>query len=57
MVRKYLLIGGASFILGAGAMAYIGQTATAKSLAPNRQTYRMQQLFGASVLAVAVWPM
>jgi carboxyl-terminal processing protease len=46
MVRKYLMIGGASFILGAGAMAYIGQTATAKTDGPSRQSYRNLQLFG-----------
>ena len=46
MVRKYLMIGGASFILGAGAMAYIDQTATAQTERPSRQTYRMQTLFG-----------
>ena len=46
MVRKYLMIGGASFVLGAGAMAYIGQTATAKTEGPS-QSFRNLELFGA----------
>ena len=48
MVRKYLLIGGASFILGAGAMAYIGQSATAK-LAPRSAPIIVQSVDGISL--------
>ena len=47
-MRKYLLIGASAFVLGAGTMAYVHQTATA---APppspaNAETYKMLQLFG-----------
>ncbi|MDD3837378.1 MAG: S41 family peptidase [Phenylobacterium sp.] len=44
-MKKYLLIGASAFVLGAGTMAYVSQTATAA--APERvKTYRMLELFG-----------
>jgi carboxyl-terminal processing protease len=47
-MRKYLLIGASAFVLGAGTMAYIHQTATAAAPTPtaNAETYKMLQLFG-----------
>ena len=47
-MRKYLLIGASAFVLGAGTMAYIHQTATAAPppTAANAETYKMLQLFG-----------
>jgi carboxyl-terminal processing protease len=47
-MRKYLLIGASAFVLGAGTMAYIHQTATAAAppTAANAETYKMLQLFG-----------
>jgi carboxyl-terminal processing protease len=47
-MRKYLLIGASAFVLGAGTMAYIHQTATAAapSTTANAETYKMLQLFG-----------
>ncbi|WP_269715296.1 S41 family peptidase [Caulobacter sp. NIBR2454] len=44
-MRKYLLIGVSSFVLGAGAMAYLSPTAFA-ALQPKTKTYRMLELFG-----------
>ncbi len=44
-MKKYLLIGVSAFVLGAGAMAYVGQRAVA-SAQPNAKTYRMLGLFG-----------
>jgi carboxyl-terminal processing protease len=46
MMRKYLLIGGAAFVLGAGTMGLVGAAATAKTEAPSRQSYRLLQMFG-----------
>src|SRR5215218_5841946 len=45
MMRNYLLIGVSTFVLGAGSMAYVGATATAKPTT-SREGYRMMQLFG-----------
>jgi len=45
MTRKSLLIGICAFALGAGSMAYVGQTAQATAQ-PRTQTYRMLELFG-----------
>ena len=47
-MRKYLLIGASAFVLGAGTMAYIHQTATAAppAASANIETYKMLQLFG-----------
>ncbi|HEY4030267.1 MAG TPA: PDZ domain-containing protein, partial [Caulobacteraceae bacterium] len=47
-MRKYLLIGASAFVLGAGTMAYIHQTATAAAPQPqaSAETYKMLQLFG-----------
>jgi len=47
-MRKYLLIGASAFVLGAGTMAYIHQSATAAAppQAANAETYKMLQLFG-----------
>jgi carboxyl-terminal processing protease len=47
-MRKYLLIGASAFVLGAGTMAYIHQTATAAPpvSSANVETYKMLQLFG-----------
>lgn len=52
MMRKYLLIGASAFVLGAGAMAYVGTQADAKTTPPSRQHYRMLELFG-DVLGIA----
>ncbi len=43
-MRKYLLIGGSAFVLGAGTMAYIHQSAVAAP--PRSETYKMLELFG-----------
>jgi carboxyl-terminal processing protease len=43
-MRKYLLIGASAFVLGAGTMAYIHQSAVAA--APKSETYKMLELFG-----------
>jgi carboxyl-terminal processing protease len=43
-MRKYLLIGASAFVLGAGTMAYIHQSAVAA--APRSETYKMLELFG-----------
>jgi carboxyl-terminal processing protease len=47
-MRKYLLIGASAFVLGAGTMAYIHQSATAAPPQPqaSAETYKMLQLFG-----------
>jgi carboxyl-terminal processing protease len=42
-MRKYLIIGGSAFVLGAGAMAYVSQSTIA---APSRTTYKQLELFG-----------
>ncbi len=44
-MRKYLVIGVSSFVLGAGAMAYLSPMAQA-ALQPKAKTYRMLELFG-----------
>jgi carboxyl-terminal processing protease len=44
-MRRYLLIGGAAFVLGAGTMAYVSQAARATP-EPRTQTYHMLELFG-----------
>ncbi len=44
-MRKTLLIAASAFVLGAGAMAYIGQTARATA-SPKADTYHMLELFG-----------
>jgi carboxyl-terminal processing protease len=45
-MRKYLLIGASAFVLGAGTMAYIHQSAVAAAAAPAGGTYKMIELFG-----------
>jgi len=46
-MRKYLLIGASAFVLGAGTMAYIHQSAVAAaSNLPRGETYKMLELFG-----------
>ena len=45
-MKKYLMIGGAAFVLGAGSMAYVSQQAQASAQQPRAQTYRMLELFG-----------
>ncbi|MDP1630674.1 MAG: S41 family peptidase [Caulobacter sp.] len=44
-MKKNLLIGACAFVMGAGAMAYVGQTAQATAQ-PRAQTYRLLELFG-----------
>ena len=44
-MRKYLLIGASAFVLGAGSMAILGQTARATP-EPRAETYHMLELFG-----------
>jgi carboxyl-terminal processing protease len=44
-MRKSLLIGASAFLLGAGTMAYVSQTALATPQ-PRAQTYHMLELFG-----------
>jgi carboxyl-terminal processing protease len=44
-MRKYLLIGASAFVLGAGSMAYVSQTARATP-EPRAETYHMLELFG-----------
>ena len=44
-MRKYLLIAASAFVLGAGTMAYVGQTARATT-EPKAETYHMLELFG-----------
>jgi len=44
-MRKYLLIGASAFVLGAGSMAYVSQSARATP-EPRAQTYHMLELFG-----------
>jgi len=43
-MRRYLLIGASAFVLGAGTMAYIHQSAVAAP--PRSETYKMLELFG-----------
>jgi carboxyl-terminal processing protease len=45
IMKKYLLIAGAAFVLGAGSMAYFSQKAVATP-EPHAQTYHMLELFG-----------
>jgi carboxyl-terminal processing protease len=46
-MRKYLLIGVSTFVLGAGAMAYVDHPAQAFApAAPHAETFKMLQLFG-----------
>ena len=45
MMRKYLLVGASAFILGAGSMAFVNQTAHATASA-KPETYHMLELFG-----------
>jgi carboxyl-terminal processing protease len=44
-MRKTLLIAASAFVLGAGTMAYVGQTARATA-PPKADTYHMLELFG-----------
>src|SRR5450432_4613344 len=44
-MRKYFLIGASAFVLGAGTMAYVSQSARATP-EPRAQTYHMLELFG-----------
>jgi carboxyl-terminal processing protease len=44
-MRKYFLIGASAFVLGAGSMAYVSQSARATP-EPRAQTYHMLELFG-----------
>jgi len=44
-MRKYLLISASAFVLGAGTMAYLNQTARATP-EPRAETYHMLELFG-----------
>jgi carboxyl-terminal processing protease len=44
-MRKHLLIAASAFVLGAGTMAYISQTARATT-EPKAETYHMLELFG-----------
>ncbi|HXV00237.1 MAG TPA: S41 family peptidase [Caulobacteraceae bacterium] len=44
-MRNYLLIGASAFALGAGSMAYLGQSARATP-EPRAETYHMLELFG-----------
>src|SRR5580698_5607960 len=44
-MRKTLLIAASAFVLGAGTMAYVGQTARATT-EPKAETYHMLELFG-----------
>jgi carboxyl-terminal processing protease len=46
MMRKYLLIAASSFVLGAGAMAYVNRPAMASAEAPRADTFKMLELFG-----------
>ncbi len=45
MTKKNLLIGACAFVLGAGSMAYVSQTAQATSK-PRGEAYHMLELFG-----------
>ena len=45
MTKKNLLIGACAFVLGAGSMAYVSQTAQATAK-PKGQAYHMLELFG-----------
>src|SRR5215469_18501402 len=44
-MRKTLLIAASAFVLGAGSMAYVGQTARATT-STKADTYHMLELFG-----------
>src|SRR3984885_14313560 len=45
-MRKYLLIGVSSFVLGAGAMAYVNRPAQASAPTSRAETLKMLELFG-----------
>ncbi len=45
-MRKYLLIGVSSFVLGAGAMAYLNHPAHATAVSGDADAYHMVELFG-----------
>jgi carboxyl-terminal processing protease len=45
-MRKYLLVGASAFVLGAGAMAYLNQSALASAGGPHAETFKMLELFG-----------
>ena len=45
-MRKYLLIGVSSFVLGAGTMAYLNHPAHATAASANGDAYHMVELFG-----------
>ena len=45
MMRKYFLVGASAFLLGAGSMAFVNQTAHATATA-KPETYHMLELFG-----------
>ncbi len=45
-MRKYLLIGVSSFVLGAGAMAYLNHPAHATAVSGDADAYHMLELFG-----------
>ncbi len=45
MMRKYFLVGASAFLLGAGSMAFVNQTAHAGATA-KPETYHMLELFG-----------
>ncbi len=45
IMKRYVLIAGSAFLLGAGAMAYISQQAAATP-EPHAETYHMLELFG-----------
>jgi carboxyl-terminal processing protease len=45
-MRKYFLIGVSSFVLGAGAMAYINHPAFASAPSSKSDAYHMEELFG-----------
>ena len=45
MMRKYFLVGASAFVLGAGSMAFVNQTAHATA-SSKPETYHMLELFG-----------
>jgi acyl-CoA dehydrogenase len=50
-MKKYLLVGVSTFLLGAGATAYLNQSATA-AVSSGAESYRVLELFGDVVQAV-----
>ena len=50
-MKKYLLVGVSTFLLGAGATAYLNQSATA-AISSGAESYRVLELFGDVVQAV-----